>query len=76
MPDWSPYGTKLVFLSTRDGQAEIYSMNGDGTNPVNLTQSGNADIFPKWSPDGTKIAFASNRDGKWEIYTMNSDGTD
>jgi WD40 repeat protein len=76
-PDWSPSGAKIAFSSFRGGgESEIYTMNADGTNIVNLTNSTTAsDTWPSWSPDGTKIAFGSFRDGEQDIYVMNADGT-
>ena len=53
-----------MFVSTRDGNEEIYVMNADGSNPVNLTKNDSRDTMPSWSPDGTKIAFVSDRDHK------------
>ena len=73
--EWSADGTKLVFVSIRDGNEEIYVMNADGTGQTNLTNDPNIDLVPTWSPDGTKIAFTSRRDGNEEIYVMNADGT-
>jgi hypothetical protein len=67
---------KLVFETNRDGNAEIYRMNADGSDRVNLTRNAAEDSQPRWSPDGTRIAFASNRDGNFDIYTMNADGGD
>ncbi len=67
--------TKIAFWSLRDGNREIYVMNVDGTNQVNLTNNPAEDNYPAWSPDGTKIAFESFRDGNGEIYVMDSDGT-
>jgi Tol biopolymer transport system component len=37
-PRFSPDGTKIVFVSDRDGNAEIYVMGADGSGPVNLTK--------------------------------------
>ncbi|MBI1928203.1 PD40 domain-containing protein [Candidatus Poribacteria bacterium] len=74
-PAWSPDGAKIAFVSTRDGNNEIYVMNADGTNPMNLTHHPASELYPAWSPDGTKIAFVSGRDGNAEIYVMNADGT-
>jgi len=68
----------IAFESQRDGNAEIYVMNPDGTGEVNLTNSPGIDTNPVWSPDGTKIAFASDRDGfpvLLDIFVMNADGT-
>jgi TolB protein len=37
--DWSPDGSQIVFQSSRDGNAEIYKMDADGSNQVNLTNN-------------------------------------
>ena len=70
---------KIAFVSQRDGNDEIYTMNADGSNVQRLTSdpigSPNSDLSPTWSPDGTRIAFVSNRDGNYEIYVMNADGS-
>lgn len=75
-PTWSPDGMKIAFMTARDGNPEIYTMNSaDGSGPTRLTSNPAVDTEPSWSPDGTKIAFASNRDGNSHIYTMNADGS-
>ena len=48
-PTWSPDGTKIAFQSDRDGQWDIWIMEADGTNPVNLTK-GQGGGHPAWSP--------------------------
>ena len=89
-PDWSPDGKQITFSSDRDGgrkfeaweNREVYVMNADGTNLINLTNHPADDRHPDWSPDGLRIAFSSNRDGdwekkpndNWEVYVMNADG--
>ena len=79
MGDWSPDGTKLLFQSNRDGNLEVYVMNADGSDPVNLTNNAtagaNTDSQPAYSPDGTRIAFQSNRDGNRNVHVMNADGS-
>jgi hypothetical protein len=75
-PVWSPDGTRVAFESLRDGDSEIYVMDADGSNPVNLTRNAVEDRAPSWSPDGGRIAFESERGGATDIYTMNADGTE
>ena len=65
---------KIAFVSNRDGDREIYVMDTDGMNQINLTNNPDWDEQPSWSPDGKKIAFVSNRDGNSEIYVMEANG--
>jgi Tol biopolymer transport system component len=78
-PDWSPDGSKITFISDRDGNTEIYVMSADGSNQTRLTNNTAFDSGPSWSPDGSKIAFDTDRDGGTEadveIYSMNADGS-
>ena len=82
-PDWSPDGNQIAFESNRDGDWEfelwgnwdIYVMNTDSANLINLTNHPSEDYGADWSPDGNQIAFSSNREGNLDIYVMNADGT-
>lgn len=64
----------LSFLTTRDGNFEIYSMTAGGKEVTNLTNNKALDFWSSWSPDGKYILFYSNRDGNNEIYRMDADG--
>jgi len=68
-------GEMIVFVSNRDGNEEIYTMNTDGTKLRRLTDNPASDRFPSWSPDGKKIVFISYRDGNANLYLMNQDGS-
>jgi TolB protein len=48
---------RIVFTSVRDGDMEIYSMNGDGTDVRRLTNRAGPDGGPWFSPDGNQIVF-------------------
>ena len=70
--------TKIAFTSTRDGNAEIYVMDGDGRNQRRVTVNPAVDRLPAWSPDGKKIAFVSNRNNRnkdhKQIWVIDADG--
>ena len=65
----------ITFDSNRDGDAEVFVMDADGTNERKLTNNTYDDQGPVWSPDSTQIAFFSIRDEDREIYVVNADGT-
>ena len=70
----SPKTAKIVFVSARDFNREIYLMNPDGSEQVNLTKNLADDLFPVWSPTGEQILFVSDRDGVRDLYLMDADG--
>ena len=73
----APRTAKIVFASNRDGNSEIYTMNPDGSEQVNLTRHRGQDYSPVWSPTGRQILFSSNRGGKIsDLYIMDADGGD
>ena len=73
-PDWSPDGTKIAFVSDRNGdRTQIYVMDADGKNVIRLTDGPGQKYDPDWSPDGRKIAFSVHG---WDLHiaVMDADG--
>jgi TolB protein len=74
-PRFSPDGKKVLWVSTRDGNPDLYTVGVDGKDVKRLTNDPAADLHPSWKPDGTKIAFTSGRGGRQKIYVMDADGS-
>jgi len=58
------------------GHFEIWVMDDDGTNPVQVTTDTEWDGQPAWSTDGTKIAFVDSHYTNADIWVMDFDGSD
>jgi Tol biopolymer transport system component len=73
--------SKILFVSYRDNISEIYIMNSDGSNQINLSNNSDeniTDYYPTFSPDRTKIAFVSDRDyyeQYFDLFIMDVDGS-
>ena len=75
-PSLLPRGNGLLaFRSDRTGDNEIFTMNPDGSDQLDITNDASSDTDPAWSADGTKLAFTSNRTGNNDIFTMNPGGS-
>lgn len=84
-PAWSPDGNKIFFLAGVPGRPgiEIWAVNPDGTNVVQLTRFGGTVVHPdhslRVSPDGTQLAFygvgPEVTEFGTEIYVVNVDGS-
>lgn len=74
--DTTPPATDLLFMSNREGNAEIYLLRGADGEITNLTHHDSSDNWPEWSPDGSRILFQSKRSGNLDIWVMNSNGSD
>jgi TolB protein len=73
-PALSPDGEKVVFMSRREENWDIYVINVDGSDLLRLTNDPAQDGLPTWSPDGNAIAWVSNRGGPWAVWAMTPDG--
>lgn len=64
-PRWSPDGTRLAFVSEREGKkkGQLYVMPVDGGEPTRLSDERHGVADPVWSPDGSRLAFVARVGG-------------
>ena len=76
-PAWSPDGSEIAYSNKPgpDGDYNVYKMDANGNNPLQLTTDIAIDEKPSWSDDGSKIVFSTFRNGDYDIYTIDSDDT-
>ncbi len=73
-PAWSPDGRFIAFMAAHNSY-DIYRVDSDGSNEIQLTFNPAEEHAPSWSPDSRFITFSSNRDGVHSIYRVASDGS-
>ncbi len=78
-PTWSADGNKITYASSQSGSIQIWEMNADGSNQVQLTTGNGVNYpdsnVPDWSLDGNKITFWSGFETQYgEVWVMDADG--
>ena len=73
-PAWSPDGSKIAFVENANGNADIWIMDADGKNQVDITNTPDADEDrPAWSPAGSLVAFSHQPHGEG-VQPLDEDG--
>jgi Tol biopolymer transport system component len=68
--------SEIAYSSNRSGTGyDIWVMDDNGENKIQLTITPWNEFAPRWSPDGEKIVYYSNHSGNYDIWIMNSDGS-
>jgi TolB protein len=71
-PTFSPDGSKIAFVSDKDGPPRIYLISATPTskrqNPQLITKQNKESSCPSWSPDGRKLAYSAKTNGIRQIW--------
>jgi Tol biopolymer transport system component/DNA-binding winged helix-turn-helix (wHTH) protein len=73
-PQFSADGRRVVFQSNRSGNAEIWMADGNGANPLRLTQfNGPLSGGPAFCADGRRVALDARVDGNSQLFIVDVD---
>ena len=74
--EWSPVDNRLAFVSSRDGNPDIYIYDVDSGETRRLTDTQEAELDIVWSPDGSELGFIIDTANGSEIRAVSIDGGD
>lgn len=60
-PCWSPDGTRIAFVGTRQAQSDLYLLDRETGLVEPLTVTRSSAYQPAWSPDGNRIIFVTDQ---------------
>jgi TolB protein len=76
-PAWSPDGSEIAFMSSQNGDPEIFTSDVNGGHLKRVTFAAGVSTSPVFNPKtGKQIIFVSDRAGSPILYLSNSDGSD
>jgi serine/threonine-protein kinase len=75
---WSPDGRWIAYVNGNTAwrttanvmDASIWILDGNGGEPVRVTEDEHMDLSPQWLPDSRHLLFVSNREGPREVYVV------
>jgi len=81
-PQISPDGKMIAFVVTGytlekgKSNSEVYVMNRNGDDLINVSNNPSTDNHPFWSPDGQTLYFTSTREKAAQVWKVSPDGGD
>ncbi len=72
-PTFSPDGKRIAFTTCNIGGTicDLWLMNADGSNQIQLTTNESSELIPSWFPDMEHVAYISNRTGHFTLWAIN-----
>jgi TolB protein len=68
-----PRDGQIAAVVSRQGNTDIYAVDGNGGNPKRITDNRAIESSPTFSPDGRRMAFVSDRTGSPQVWIKDLD---
>ncbi len=65
------FDSKIAYVQAQGKAKEIYVVDFDGSNPIQLTRDNSLNLSPAWNSSVTQLAYVSYKDGGTKVYTVN-----
>jgi len=75
VPSYSPDQRRLVIMSNRTGEWQVFIVDPEGGEWRQLTGDGSNNYHPRIAPDGQTVIYSSDASRDQELYAMKLDGT-
>src|SRR5262245_33525500 len=72
-PSFAPDGKTIAFAALRGGVGDIYTINLDTNDVVNITNDAFADSGPVYAPDGKYLLYSARVSGNQKIFRLDLD---
>jgi Tol biopolymer transport system component len=73
-PEYSPDGSRILFVSDRTGSWQIWVSDADGRNQRVLETGVSSPEVAAWSPDGKRIALSAHPGDHHDLYVVSAEG--
>jgi TolB protein len=71
----SPKGDKVACVTNKSGNYNMFIIDSDGNNIVQLTNDEGDEVGMNWSPDGNVIAYMCEKEKHFQLCKLNVDGS-
>jgi Tol biopolymer transport system component len=71
---WSHDSRRLLYVSTRSGMPNIWSVDIETGKVTQVTSDVRGDFLPVYEPNGSRVAFLSNRGGQVDVWVVTDTG--
>lgn len=69
-PCWAPDGRTIVFSALRSAIGDLFTVDIETHQVVNVTNDAFADYSPTWAPDGTSIVYLARISGNEKLFRL------